>query len=413
NTVTMTVTDPSGNSDTATATVTVRDTISPTAVAQDITVQLDATGNASITAADMDNGSTDNCSIASYGLDATAFTCSDVGNNTVTMTVTDPSGNSDTATATVTVRDMISPTVVTQDLTLPLDANGSLSITAKDFIDESSDNCGIAAIDVDRINFNCGDLGDYIITLTITDSNSNVTIETAILKLTGEDNDGDFIADSCDDDDDNDGTPDVDDDFPLDASEDTDTDGDGIGDNADTDDDNDGTPDTEDDFPLDASEDTDTDGDGIGDNADTDDDNDGVPDTEDAFPKDPAESSDNDNDGVGDNADMDDDNDGVSDGNDDFPTDSEPLLIPAEAFTPNGDGMNEAWVIPGIDNYPNNTVKVFNRWGHVVFSTKSYRNNWEGFYKDNNEKLPAGSYMYIIDLGDGSAPIQGWIYINY
>ena len=290
------------------------------------------------------------------------------------------------------------------------------------------------------------------------------------------DTDGDGTGDNADEDDDNDGTPDAEDAFPKDDSEDTDTDGDGTGDNADDDADNDGTPDSEDAFPNDPNEDSDIDGDGVGDNADTDDDNDGVtdtdtdgdglgdnvdndddndgiPDSEDAFPKDASEDIDTDGDGIGDNADTDDDgdgysdevelaegtdpwdasstpldtdgdgipdsmdddddNDGVADVDDAFPTSEEPSLVPAQAFTPNGDGNNDAWVIPGIDNYPNNVVKVYNRWGHEVFGTKSYRNNWEGFYKDRNEKLPAGSYMYIINLGDGSAPLQGWIFINY
>ncbi|WP_421809205.1 gliding motility-associated C-terminal domain-containing protein [Flagellimonas sp.] len=290
------------------------------------------------------------------------------------------------------------------------------------------------------------------------------------------DTDGDGTGDNADTDDDNDGTPDSEDAFPKDDSEDTDTDGDGVGDNADDDADNDGTPDSEDAFPTDPNEDSDADGDGIGDNedndddndgvtdedndgdglgdnVDTDDDNDGIPDDQDAFPTDANEDTDTDGDGIGDNADTDDDadgysdeleieqgtdptdassipldtdgdgipdsldddddNDGVVDGDDAFPTSDEPTLVPAQAFTPNGDGNNDAWIIPGIDNYPNNTVSVYNRWGHEVFATRSYRNNWEGFYKSRNEKLPAGSYLYIIDLGDGSAPLQGWIFINY
>ena len=52
---------PNGNSSTATATVTVQDTTDPTAVAQDITVTLDGNGAATITTADIDNGSSDNC----------------------------------------------------------------------------------------------------------------------------------------------------------------------------------------------------------------------------------------------------------------------------------------------------------------------------------------------------------------
>jgi hypothetical protein len=83
------------------------------------------------------------------------------------------------------------------------------------------------------------------------------------------DSDGDGQINTIDTDDDNDGTPDVSDAFPLDPDEDTDTDNDGIGNNADDDDDGDGTLDINDTFPLDATETTDTDGDGIGDNADT------------------------------------------------------------------------------------------------------------------------------------------------
>lgn len=101
------------------------------------------------------------------------------------------------------------------------------------------------------------------------------------------DTDGDGLADSRDLDDDNDGTPDTSDRFPLDATETRDTDSDGIGNNRDTDDDNDGVADGNDRFPLDATESVDTDGDGVGNNRDTDDDNDGVPDAEDSDPLDP------------------------------------------------------------------------------------------------------------------------------
>ncbi len=124
-----------------------------------------------------------------------------------------------------------------------------------------------------------------------------------------EDNDGDGIGDVADPDDDNDGTPDTEDAFPLDPNEDTDTDGDGVGDNGDafpedanetTDTDGDGTGDNGDAFPNDPNEDTDTDGDGVGDNGD-------------AFPSDPNETSDQDGDGIGDNADPDDDGNGLPD----------------------------------------------------------------------------------------------------
>jgi len=183
-------------------------------------------------------------------------------------------------------------------------------------------------------------------------------------------------------------------------------------DESDLDTDGDGTPDVDDAFPNDPNEDTDTDGDGTGDNADTDDDNDGTPDTEDAFPTDPEEDSDIDGDGLGDNADLDDDNNGIDDA-DEIAAESEPLLIPAEAFTPNGDGINDTWMVPGIDNYPNAKVTVYNRWGHEVFAAINYRNDWRGNHASNSEILPSGSYLYVIDLSNGSAPMRGWLFINY
>src|SRR5690606_18247258 len=75
-------------------------------------IDLDANGTASITAGDIDNGSTDNCGIATMTLDVSSFDCSMAGANTVTMTVTDTAGNSTTCTATVTVQDTIAPDIV-------------------------------------------------------------------------------------------------------------------------------------------------------------------------------------------------------------------------------------------------------------------------------------------------------------
>ena len=109
NTVTMTVTDVNGNVSTCTSTITVQDNINPTAICQNLTVQLDASGAGSITAAQVDNGSFDNCSIATMTLDKMNFTCADVGANTVTMTVTDVNGNTGTCTSTVTVQDNVAP----------------------------------------------------------------------------------------------------------------------------------------------------------------------------------------------------------------------------------------------------------------------------------------------------------------
>ena len=126
--------------------------------------------------------------------------------------------------------------------------------------------------------------------------------------------------------------------FPLDSTEWLDSDGDGVGDNADTDDDNDGVPDLSDDFPNDANETTDTDGDGIGDNTDDDDDGDGYLDIYDQFPLDSTEWIDTDLDGIGNNADPDDDGDGWTD-NDEFICGSDELDANDVPDDSDGDGI--------------------------------------------------------------------------
>lgn len=86
----------------------------------------------------------------------------------------------------------------------------------------------------------------------------------------------------------------------------------------------------------------------------------------------------------------------------------------SEAFTPDGDGINDTWVIYELDKYPNSTVRVYNRWGHLVFSAKDYQNDWDGHFKNNGTALPqSGSYYYQIDYGtDGTINKEGWLYIR-
>src|SRR2546428_9970614 len=95
----------------------------------DWTLELDSTGHATITPAQINNGSSDACGIASLSLDKTSFDVSNVGTKTVTLTVTDNNGNSSTCTATVTVVDSVPPVAVCQDATVQLDATGHGTIT--------------------------------------------------------------------------------------------------------------------------------------------------------------------------------------------------------------------------------------------------------------------------------------------
>ena len=73
-----------------------------------------------------------------------------------------------------------------------------------------------------------------------------------------------------------------------------------------------------------------------------------------------------------------------------------------------------------IENYPNNTVEIFNRWGNTVYKAKGYNNESVKFIGESNgrvtvntkSQLPVGTYFYILNLGDGSNIVKGWIYIN-
>ncbi|MBI1222117.1 MAG: T9SS type A sorting domain-containing protein [Bacteroidetes bacterium] len=183
NTVTLTVTDASGNSSTATATVTVVDNTAPTVATQNVTIYLDANGSASTTASAVNNGSSDNCGVASTSLSKTSFDCSNVGNNTVTLTVTDNNGNSATGTATVTVVDNTAPTVATQNVTIYLDANGSASTSASAVNNGSSDNCGVASTSLSKTSFDCSNVGNNTVTLTVTDNNGNSATGTATVTV--------------------------------------------------------------------------------------------------------------------------------------------------------------------------------------------------------------------------------------
>jgi len=183
NTVTLTATDGSSNSSTCTATVTVTDTVSPVASCQNITVYLDGAGNASITSGDIDNGSTDNCSAVTLGLDVTSFTCADVGANTVTLTATDASANASTCTATVTVADSTSPTAVCQNINAYLDGTGIVTIVAADIDGGSSDNCGSVTLVASQTAFTCADLGANNVTLTVTDGGANTDVCVGIVTI--------------------------------------------------------------------------------------------------------------------------------------------------------------------------------------------------------------------------------------
>lgn len=184
--VEFTATDVNGNAANCSFNITVTDNEAPMAICQPITIQLDEFGNASITAADVDGGSTDQCGVASMAIDMDTFDCSNVGDNDVILTVTDVNGNVSDCTAVVTVEDGTAPVVSCQSITVELDANGTVTITGADIDNGSTDACGIASYDLDMETFDCSNIGENTVILTVTDVNGNSDTCSAI--VTVEDN---------------------------------------------------------------------------------------------------------------------------------------------------------------------------------------------------------------------------------
>ncbi|RAJ77441.1 gliding motility-associated-like protein [Chitinophaga dinghuensis] len=82
---------------------------------------------------------------------------------------------------------------------------------------------------------------------------------------------------------------------------------------------------------------------------------------------------------------------------------------PPTAFSPNGDGINDTWVIKNLDDYPGATVEVFNRYGARVFRSQGYGTPWNGH--SNGGILPVGTYYYVIKLKNGFPPLTGYVTI--
>lgn len=371
---TVTVSPVIGQSGTATITITAKDsnnaistmsfvasfvdTTLPTVLTQNFSTTLDASGLASITAAQINNGSTDNCGIGTVTVSPSSFTCANLGPNTVTLTVTDVNGNVATGTATVTISDTTSPIVITKNISVPLDALGVARITAAQVNNVSTDNCTIATVTVSPTSFTCTNIGPNTVILTVTDASGNVNTGTATVTITDTtaptvitqnisvalDNNGNasIIADQI----------------------------------------NDGSSDTCGNVTLTASK-LDFNCNDVGQNSVilTVQDNSGNTATATAIVT------------------------VISNGCE---------LEVSQAITPNGDGINDTWVITNIDGHPNTAVRVFNRWGAEVFFSNNYKNDWDGHFKNSKNDLPAsGAYYYQIDIdGEGTIDNQGWLYIT-
>jgi len=86
--------------------------------------------------------------------------------------------------------------------------------------------------------------------------------------------------------------------------------------------------------------------------------------------------------------------------------------IATTLITPNGDGLNDNFEIPCLENesFPNNKITIFNQWGDEVFAAQPYENNWQGTF--NDQDLPVGTYFFILNLGEGLRLQDGFIQLE-
>ena len=79
-------------------------------------------------------------------------------------------------------------------------------------------------------------------------------------------------------------------------------------------------------------------------------------------------------------------------------------------FSPNGDGINDFFVIEGIEAFPGSALTIYNRWGNEVYADTGYDNDWGGTW-DTDVDLTDGTYFYVLDLGGEEGIVSGWTFL--
>jgi|GEM_PF-4948656 len=145
-TIDVTVKDNVGNQITESAEVTIADTVKPELYVDPETIYLDENGEASVTKEELVHEAADNCSLMDTTIGQSAFTCADLGDNNVEVTITDNSENKTTELANVEVKDTIKPSITCPgDQTVDADENNTYTVSGSEFDPtETSDNCEVS-----------------------------------------------------------------------------------------------------------------------------------------------------------------------------------------------------------------------------------------------------------------------------
>jgi len=183
-TVTLKATDSGGNTATCTAKVTVKDVSAPIAKCKNPTIFLNESGDATLTVANVNNGSTDNCGISTMSINLTEFSCTELGGPwPVTLSMIDMNGNAASCLAYVTVKDALPPTAVCEEVTVELGSNGNVTVFGEALAFNSSDNCSVWSYSPIAKVYTSANLGDNNLTITVKDWSLNPSTCVAVVTV--------------------------------------------------------------------------------------------------------------------------------------------------------------------------------------------------------------------------------------
>jgi len=173
----LTVTDESGNTSSCQVDIHIRDLIPPSLQCPSMHMALlDQNGRFFAMAQDLVSSANDNCGIQNYAPSTFDFSCADIGEKQINISVTDLSGNTASCQILLQIKDQNPPTLSCQNMAMiPLDETGTSTIQSDQLLLNLTDNCGIRSLTPVQNNFSCLDLGNHTIPLLATDVSGNTS----------------------------------------------------------------------------------------------------------------------------------------------------------------------------------------------------------------------------------------------
>lgn len=322
----------------------------PNATCQEITAFLTEQGTAMVVSTQIDDGSFDNCTAVSISNDTSFYSCADLGSNAQMLYVVNQQGIWDSCSSLVNIVDTIAPTAIGTDVTLTLEEDGTVSVDPSSLDSLSTDNCAVTSYALSQQTFSCDDLGANNIIFTASDASGNQGRDTITITIESTDPltlncpaDETILLSNCN--------------YIIPAYDSLTFEG------------------CENYTALSINQDPPP----------------GTEITSDIIQQVRLEVTRN-------NTIIDSCTFNLT-----FICDNK-LLIP-NIITPNADGKNDYFEIIGLEEYENNTLSIYNRWGNLIYHESPYQNDWNG-------KVVDGTYFYLLVLEPSGESYKGFVEVR-